>query len=214
MTRYSPFGTAQNEKRRREGFSQSSLTPVPNTTTDDITPNGAAPVNVIPNTTRPVDATSNNTTHNNPANITPHDPANTTPDDLDDTTFDDMNSDNIPPNDTGPGNTTPDNLTLVTPEESTPVTSNEEDPVITPSPAAQEGAIPLARSVLSPIPIATSTTPAHPFEHDQSYPVFITPAVVAYLDSVDGGLRWLEMVKNYLTLEGQYHSRVSRYSLS
>ena len=258
----SSIGAGENEKRRREGFSASSLAPVSNPS-DDVTPNGMARVNESPNDTTSGDAASDNaipddTTSGdtNPDCTNPDDtnsgdtnsdlpfnnaePDNTTPDNMepDNTTPDDTEADDTTPNDTEPNDTTPndttpndtepndtepdsatpndvepnsatsDDLTSATPEESTPTTSNE-DSVITQSPAAQNGATPLTHSVPAPVPTTTSATAAHPFEHDQSYPGFITPAVIEYLNSVGGGLHWVEMVKKYLILEGQYRSRVS-----
>ena len=168
---------------------------------DDPNPDDLNPDDPNPDDPNPDDPNPDGTHTDIPTSGT--EPENTTPDNAepDDTTMDMAE----------PNNTTANNLTSVAPEESTPTTS-DEDPMITPALAAQEGATPLPHSVLVPTPITTSTTPARTFEHDHSYPGFITPAVVEHFNSVDGGLRWVEMVKSYLALEGQYRLRVSCYS--
>ena len=63
-----------------------------------------------------------------------------------------------------------------------------------------------------PIPSIASPSP-HPegclFEYDSTFPDFITPSVIKQLNSVEGGPRWVEMVRMYLRLESQYRLRVS-----
>ena len=56
----------------------------------------------------------------------------------------------------------------------------------------------------APVPGLTDT-----FEHDPSYPSFITVAVIEHLNSVNGGFSWVKMVQSYLELEREYPSRVS-----
>jgi hypothetical protein len=60
-------------------------------------------------------------------------------------------------------------------------------------------------------PITPPTPEAHLFEHNPSHPGFITPAVIDRLNSVEGGPRWVGMVRNYMRLESQYRLRVSSY---
>ena len=63
-----------------------------------------------------------------------------------------------------------------------------------------------------PSPTAEAGTKPYPAEDRLSYPDFITQDVIEHLNSANDGLRWLEVVKNYLRLENQFPSRVSPYS--
>lgn len=73
--------------------------------------------------------------------------------------------------------------------------------------------------VALPLVIPSPTMPVPPpeaqtalLEYHPSYPGFITTAVIEHLESVDGGLCWVEMVKLYLELENKFRPKVSRYS--
>ncbi|KAF9785266.1 hypothetical protein BJ322DRAFT_1108719 [Thelephora terrestris] len=129
-----------------------------------------------------------------------------------------------------PGQTT--TATTPTPEViPSPVTENRMSPSTTsPSPAlppltAPQTSMPTPPPVTpgsmlsAPHSIASIASPSptprvRPFKHDPSYPAFITPAVIDYLNSVDGGPDWAEMVGGYLVLESEYPlRRVGRLAL-
>ena len=125
---------------------------------------------------------------------------------------------------------------LEVPAQESPGPEHTTAPVmdVIPSPASQESipsptthsptldtpiTPPLMTPILPPVNL-TVTTPPPPldpgthtilFEHNSSYPNFITMAVIEHLNSVDGGSLWVEMVKSYLVLESKYPSRVSHY---
>ena len=200
-------GIADDEKRRREGYSASTLARRSDAETDDVTP------------TTPDEPTP--TSPNEPTPTSPNEP---TPTSLDEPTL-------TAPNEPTP--TTPNESTPVTLNEPTPTMQNEDsasdvspDPPQTPelpspgqtSPTTSPTPPPVtlggttAMANLTPHTVSLPPTPetrSRPFERDQSHPDFITPAIIEHLNSVDGGSRWVDTVKSYLRLEGQYPSRVS-----
>ena len=125
-----------------------------------------------------------------------------------------------------------------TPATTTPITEatpsqERAPPLITrsPSPSTQPLTTPSLVAPTLPLVAPRMTTPTPPpitprtippitppvpapgqtgmFEHDSSYPSFIPAAVIEHLNSVDGGLCWVEMVRSYLKLESKYPLRVS-----
>jgi hypothetical protein len=95
-----------------------------------------------------------------------------------------------------------------------PASSNapllETPSLATPTPPPNFGP-PVPQPVPSIAPPAAETQVIQ-FEHNPSYPDFITTGVIEFLNSVDGGQRWVEMVESYLELERNYPLRVSYLS--
>jgi len=92
------------------------------------------------------------------------------------------------------------------------VTPTPTPPTVTPggTSAAPPPATPHLPVVVTPSTPGTS----HSFEHNQSYPNFITPSIIEHLNSINGEPRWVSMVRSYLKLESQYRSRVSSHPSS
>ena len=208
-------GVADEEKNRREGYSVASLAPTPDPTDDEpattqpppqTTPDHPTVPNDPPTIPNEPPAAPNNplTTPNDPPATPSTTP--TVPNDFP-TPPDDpptMPNDSPPmPNDPPPS--TPNDA--YTSDEPTPTTpsqiSESHSPRWTPT------AMPRSTHVVSP---PTPGTHSCSFEHHDSYPAFITAAVIEHLDSVDGGTHWVGMVRDYLKLESDYPLRVSFYS--
>ena len=179
---FSHIDVADEEKNRRQGYSTRSPTPLDQPART--TPRDSSP------TTQTTPAGPQPTAPTEPQPTTSTEPQPTTP--------------------AEPQPTTPAEPQPATPEELTPAVPNERrGSALNPSPSTP----PLVSPRLSPV-ITPSLTPgaSRSFEHAQSYPDFITTSIIEYLNSIDGGPRWVEMVRSYLELESQHRSRVS-YSL-
>lgn len=183
-----------------EPISPTELSPNKPPAPNHLTP--AIPVHpALPTSTNTTPTTSGDPVPMTPGDLTPMMPDNSTL----------MTPDNSMP-------TTPDYPTPIMPampDDSTPAMS-DKDPVpnislIPPTPPAATPDRTLATPHSTPpadSPPSTPGTYPRPFEHDQLYLDFITPAIIKHLNSVNGGLRWVEMVSSYLRLESQYPSRV------
>ncbi|KAF9792304.1 hypothetical protein BJ322DRAFT_1102818 [Thelephora terrestris] len=214
------------EKARRQGYSASSLTPAPDAERSLIptTPDGLTPT------------TPGNRTPTPPGNIMPTTPGNLTPATPCQVTPMTSVEDPVPaaspsPESCDPGTmaTTPGPTAEVTPLPEvppSPIAENIRAPLFSLSPA---GPTP---SLLMPTPPMTpggATGTPHPtplttppsddpkvctFTHDQTYPAFITPAIIEQLNTVEGGPDWVEMMRGYLKLESEFCSRrVGKLSL-
>jgi hypothetical protein len=189
---------ANEEKSRREGYSMRSLTPM----SDGLVPDEL-----------PMRCSQTRT--NSPTLTVLNEQTPTTPDEA--------HARNVPP-------TPPQTSNLPSPEKTpTETTQNSElapspadesgraSPPMHPSPSVTPATLTLpqvTRDETSAISRSVSPPPtpeARLFEHNPSHPNFITPATIDYLNSVEGGPHWVDMVRNYLRLESQYNSRVSSY---
>ena len=196
---FSFVGVADEEKNRREGYSAASLAPTPDPTNDEPATTQPPPQTTPDHPTIPNDPP---TTANDPPttpSTTPTEPNDfPTPPDVPPT----MPNDPPPTTPNDPPPTTPNNA--YTSDEPTPTTpsqiSESRSPGWTPT------AMPRSTHVVPP---PTPGTHSRSFEHHDSYPAFITAAVIEHLDSIDGGSRWVGMVRDYLKLESDYPLRVS-----
>jgi hypothetical protein len=101
----------------------------------------------------------------------------------------------------------PNTPSSTTPPLMTPMQPQTVPNIVTPTPPTIPQTVP---SIIPPAPAPGTETLL--FEYDRSYPEFITADVIKHLNSVNGGLRWVEMVRIYLELECNHPSRVGRDS--
>jgi hypothetical protein len=148
--------------------------------------------------------------------ITTNKPTMTQPTSRDPSTSDPLtNNQQIPPSDVLPDSeqvfdTAAPVMWVVQPKEvPSPVVGTPTSVAPPPQSPTTSAPPPTTPQTLPPTVLPTPDSHTAIFEHHPGYPDFITAAVIEYLNSVDGGPRWVEMVKAYLKLESGYPSRVS-----